>query len=150
MAVKLAIVTLICILVSVYAENIFLDTDTNYAVKRTPKEWSASGCIRKEDKICEKKDESWCKYSRFRRQCPRKCGECGAFPVTCPSTYIYGCCWDGSESFALDKSDCPACKENSKICGRDAVKRDCSHQINTPETRKLCPITCGACHDYGN
>ena len=150
MAVKVAIVAVILILVSVYAENILLDTDANYAVKRTLKEWSASGCSRREDKICETKDESWCKYSRFRLQCPRKCGECGAFPVLCPSNFILGCCWDGSKSLTLDKSDCRDCVENPKICGRYAVRRDCSYQTNTPETRRLCPITCGACHDYGN
>ena len=28
------------------------------------------------------------------------------FTGVCPSSYIFGCCWDGSESLTPDKSDC--------------------------------------------
>jgi hypothetical protein len=42
------------------------------------------------------------------------------------------------------------CRDRSEnICKGSAIQEDCDMKANTPLTRKLCPVACGACGDYG-
>ena len=118
--------------------------------KRVKNALKYAGCKR-EDAICDKRPKRYCRFKIFRYQCPRKCGTCAPFEPKCPKEHVYGCCWDGSPATDIAKSNCPACSDaNSAICGRPTIRRDCNFARNTRLTRFLCPVTCGACGDFGN
>ncbi|XP_028405568.1 uncharacterized protein ZK643.6-like [Dendronephthya gigantea] len=148
MATKITVIVLMSIVFSIHAKIMLFEDNIG---NRKTRAWDGTRCSKKEDAICSERSQSWCKYSSVRMQCPRLCGVCAPFTGVCPSSYIFGCCWDGSESLTTDKSDCKKCQDtNEKICQRGHIKADCDMQPNTPMTRRLCPSTCGACRDYGN
>ncbi|CAB4025083.1 Hypothetical predicted protein [Paramuricea clavata] len=108
------------------------------------------GC-KPEDGICDKRPQRYCQFSRFQYQCPRKCGKCAPFEPKCPKEHVFGCCWDGTAATNIEKSNCPVCSDvNEAICKRADIRKDCNFSKKTRITRFLCPVTCGACGDFGN
>ena len=91
-----------------------------------------------------------CEQRLGKRFCRKTCGLCSPQQTICPSSYKYGCCFDGQEALDPFKSNCPRCEDrNYRICRRWAVYKDCDlHLKNSLPTRALCPQTCGACFDF--
>ncbi|XP_028400547.1 uncharacterized protein LOC114523729 [Dendronephthya gigantea] len=90
-----------------------------------------------------------CEEDLGRKFCKKTCGFCSPRQMLCPSSYKYGCCYDGREALDFFKSSCPKCRDKSRICRKPVIYRDCDpHSKNTLATRRLCPVTCGACYDY--
>ncbi|XP_046840562.1 uncharacterized protein LOC124434706 isoform X2 [Xenia sp. Carnegie-2017] len=91
-----------------------------------------------------------CEQDIGRKLCSKTCGFCSPQKTICPSSYEYGCCFDGTEALDQEKSNCPPCRNRSdRICARKAILKDCDlHEKNSLYTRQLCPLWCGACNDY--
>ncbi|XP_028400702.1 uncharacterized protein LOC114523859 [Dendronephthya gigantea] len=109
-----------------------------------------NGCFKLEDTICAKYTADDCsRKTHLPFQCPRMCGGCAPFTPKCPKEYPFGCCWNGEEATDVKKSNCPKCEDISPACKNKAIKEDCDYSYNTAMTREGCPVTCGACRDYG-
>ncbi|CAB4028010.1 Hypothetical predicted protein, partial [Paramuricea clavata] len=107
------------------------------------------GCPKEEDGICKKRVRENCTIARVQFQCPKLCGVCAPFSPKCPEEYPFGCCWNGDKATDIDKSNCPQCVDKSTACNHEAIKKDCDFSKMTEMTRRGCPVTCGACRDYG-
>ncbi|CAB4024821.1 Hypothetical predicted protein [Paramuricea clavata] len=90
-----------------------------------------------------------CEQELGRKYCRKSCGFCSPQQTICPSSYKYGCCYDGTEALNSEHSDCPDCLDSSRICSRWTIIKDCDLNVkNSLMTRRICPQSCGACFDY--
>jgi hypothetical protein len=101
-----------------------------------------SACEDKSD-TCESV-KSFCSqkttHSMMRVQCPQTCGFCFAgklLPTTPMSTTTT------TTKATTPRPTIPACKDRHEKCGK--LKIYCTHKINGPKVREICPKTCDVC-----